>query len=68
MTKFFARTEPIRRYLYGLLAPVLAILVVYGYVEESSVAMWTALGGAVLVPGGVELARRKTTPTRVGSS
>jgi len=59
---FFAKTEPIRRYLYGLLAPVLAVLVVYGVVDENTVPLWVALGAAVLVPTGVELARRKTTP------
>jgi len=63
ITEFFAATEPIRRYLYGLLVPALAILVAYGVIDESSVALFTALGAAVLVPGGVEAARRKTTPT-----
>lgn len=66
VTQFFAATEPIRRYLYGLLAPALAVLVAYGVVDESAVALIVALGAAVLVPGGVEAARRKTTPTDSG--
>jgi hypothetical protein len=62
MTNFLAKSEPIRRYLYGLLTPVLAILVYVGTVEDAAVALWVALGSAVLVPTGVELARRQTTP------
>ena len=62
MSRFMSETEPIRKYLYGLLTPALGLLVVYGLIEAEAVALWSALGVAVLVPAGVELARNKVTP------
>lgn len=56
------RREPVRAYLYGLLAPAAALAVAYGLVDSNQAALWVALGGVVLVPGAAELARRKTTP------
>lgn len=55
-------TEPVRLWLYGLLGPALALLVVYGVVEDAEVALWTALGGAILVPVGAERARSLVSP------
>ncbi len=57
------RREPVRAYLYGLLAPGAALAVAYGVVEHDKAALWIALGGVVLVPGAAELARRQVTPT-----
>lgn len=58
----FAKSEPVRMYLYGLLAPLLAVLVFYGVVESSAVALFFALGAAVLGVPAVEVARSKVTP------
>lgn len=58
------RREPVRAYLYGLLAPGAALAVTYGAVTQNKAALWVALGGAVLAPGAAELARRKVTPTK----
>lgn len=55
-------TEPVRLYLYGLLGPLLALLIVYGLLDAHTAAAWAAVGAVVLVPG-VELARGAVTPT-----
>lgn len=57
------RREPVRAYLYGLLAPGAAVAVGYGLLSSNQAALWLALGGVVLVPGATELARAKVTPT-----
>lgn len=57
------RREPVRAYLYGLTVPGVALAVAYGLTSADKAPLWLGLGAAVLVPGGVELARRKTTPT-----
>lgn len=57
------RREPVRAYLYGLLAPGAALAVAYGVTSQDRAALWIALGGVVLVPGAAELARRRVTPT-----
>lgn len=57
-----AKSEPVRLYLYSLLAPVLAILVAFGVVDSEAVALWIALGTAVLGIPAIELARAKVTP------
>lgn len=65
MTRLWAavRREPVRAYLYGLLAPAAALGVAYGLTTADKAALWIALGGVVLVPGAAELARRRVTPT-----
>lgn len=51
-------TEPVRLYLYGIVGPILAILVVIGVVQEASVQLWVALAAAILaVPIAGEAAR-----------
>lgn len=57
------RREPVRAYLYGLLAPGAALAVAYGVISQDKAALWIAVGGVVLVPGAAELARRRVTPT-----
>lgn len=57
------RRQPVRTYLYGLLLPGEALAVAYGLVSEDRGALWLALGAAVLVVPGVELARAKVTPS-----
>jgi hypothetical protein len=56
------RRQPVRAYLYGLLAPGAALAVGYGLTTADKAALWIALGGVVLVPTAAELARRKVTP------
>ena len=64
MGKFFAESEPVRRWLYGLLAPVFGLLVFYGLLAEEAVALWLALGEVVLVPPVAEAVRARVTPVR----
>ena len=52
-------TEPVRLYVYGALAPLLAVLVWYGIVDDASVGLWLALAGALLGVAGTEFARSK---------
>ena len=56
-------SEPVRLYLYGLLGPVLAVLAAYGVLDASEVALWAAVAVAVLAVPGVELARRRVSPS-----
>lgn len=56
------KLEPVRTYLYGLLAPVLAVLVAYGVMDEQQTAVWFAVAVAVLGIPAVEVARAKVTP------
>lgn len=56
------RRQPVRAYLYGLLAPGIGVAGAYGLVTEAKGALWIALGAAVLLPFGVEAARSKVTP------
>jgi hypothetical protein len=58
-TDFLSRTEPVRRYLYSLLGPLLAVLVVYGIVGPTLVPLFIALGAAVLAIPTVEAARSR---------
>jgi RsiW-degrading membrane proteinase PrsW (M82 family) len=54
--------EPVRKYLYGLLAPVVAVLVAYGIVDGESAPLWIALATAVLGVPAVEVARSNVRP------
>lgn len=58
------QTEPVRTYLYSLLAPGVALLVAYGVIAEANASLWTALATAVLGVGGTEAARSRATPAR----
>lgn len=57
-------TEPVRRWLYGVLAAVAAVLVAYGILTAETVIVWTALLQAVLVVPFVESARANVRPTK----
>lgn len=57
------RRQPVRAYLYGVLIPGEALAVSYGLLSDNQGALWLALGAAVLVVPGVEIARAKVTPT-----
>jgi len=50
-------TEPVRRALYPVIVPAVALLVGYGVLAERHGALWIALGVAILGPGATEAAR-----------
>lgn len=52
-------TESTRAYLYRVSLAVLAIVAAYGYIEESKVALFVALIGALL-PVGLAAANTST--------
>lgn len=54
--------EPVRKYLYGLLVPLAAVLVAYGVLDGESAPLWIALATAVLGVPAVEAARASVTP------
>ena len=56
------RAEPLRIYLGGVLAALVAVLVAYGIIDGDQAPLWIALGTAVLGIGGVEAARSRVTP------
>lgn len=54
-------TEPVRLYLYGILGPLVALLVVLGVVQADQAVLWLAVGAAVLGVPAVERARSLVT-------
>lgn len=50
-------TEPVRRALYGVLVPAVALLVAYGVLADVRAPLWIALGTAILGPAATESAR-----------
>lgn len=56
------KTEPVRSYLYTLLAPVLALLVFYGVTTDQAAPIWYSVALAVLGVTGTETARAKVRP------
>lgn len=55
--KAWKSSEPVRLYLYGMLVPVLALLAVKGVIGNDDIALYVAIGGAVLVGPATEKAR-----------
>lgn len=55
-------TEPVRLYLYSLLAPVVALLAYLGVVDDTSGPLWAALVTALLGIPAVEKARSLVSP------
>lgn len=55
----WSKTEPLRLYIYSLLAPLAAVLVLYGVVDGNAVPLLIALATAVLGVAGTEAARAK---------
>lgn len=51
-------TEPLRRALYPIAVALVALLVGYGVVDGEQAPLWLSLAVAVLMPGGIEVARR----------
>jgi len=56
--------EPVRKYLYGILVPVVALLVYKGVVAADEAALWLAVAAAALGVPAVEYARSKVTPVK----
>lgn len=56
------KTEPVRLYLYSVLVPLLAVLVVWGVVDAGDVPLYLAVLAALLGVPAVEIARSKVTP------
>lgn len=56
--------EPVRTYLYGILVPIIGLLVYKGVVASDEAAIWLAIAAAALGVPAVEAARSKVTPTR----
>lgn len=60
LERLLGSTEPLRRALYPVAVALVALLVGYGVVDGERAALWIGLVVAVLVPGGIEAARRVT--------
>jgi len=56
--------EPVRKYLYAVLVPVVGLLVYRGVVAADEAAIWLAIAAAALGVPAVELARSKVTPVK----
>jgi hypothetical protein len=54
-------TEPVRLYLYGVLGPLVVLLVALGVVQADQALLWLAVGAAVLGVPAVEGARSLVT-------
>lgn len=57
------RREPVRAYLYGVLAAGEPVAVAYGLVSGDRGALWLGLGAAVLVVPVAEAIRQRVTPS-----
>lgn len=57
------RSEPVRVYVYGLAAALVALLVVYGVLDGAQAAVWLAVVTAVVSVPLVEGARARVTPS-----
>lgn len=60
--RYWRAAEPVRLYLYGVLVPAVAVAAAYGLLDGSDVALWLALGAAVLGVPATEAARGAVTP------
>lgn len=56
--------EPVRRWLYGSLSAIVAVLAAYGILSSDTVIVWTALLQALLVVPFVETARASVRSTK----
>lgn len=51
----------VRQYIYGILVTLAPLAVIYGLVSEQEVALWLAVGAAIL-GNGLALANTPSTP------
>lgn len=61
----WAAREPVRLYAYSLVAAVLAVLVVYGFVDENTLPVILAAVSALVAVPAVETARSKVSPVDI---
>lgn len=54
--------EPLRTWIYGLLAPATALVIAYGLLTDTMAALWSAVIVAALGVTGTEVARQQVTP------
>ena len=63
--KGMVRSNPVRAYVYGVVAVLLIVLVFYGIITDAEAGLWLIVAGTVLgVPAAVEKARSRVTPIR----
>jgi hypothetical protein len=58
----FHLREPVRAWILGMLAPVLAILGFYGIMDANGAVVWGSLAVAVFGVTGTEIARSRVSP------
>jgi hypothetical protein len=58
----YATREPVLLYLYSVVGAILAVLVVYGIVDETTLPVILAAVSALLAVPAVETARSKVSP------
>lgn len=58
----WAAREPVRLYAYSVIAALLAVLVVYGIVDETALPVILAAVSALCAVPAVETARSKVSP------
>lgn len=58
----WAAHEPVRLYAYSVVGAVLAVLVVYGIIDEATLPVILAAASAMLAVPAVETARSKVRP------
>jgi hypothetical protein len=58
----FHLREPVRAWILGMLAPVLAILGFYGVMDANGAVLWGSLAVAVFGVTGTEIARSRVSP------
>lgn len=56
------KSEPVRSYVYSVLAVLLGLLVAKGVIHNTELDLWLALAGTVLAVPSVELARKRVQP------
>lgn len=64
MKDFLAKSEPVRVYVLGLLAPAIGVMVIFGWVDSNEAMLWIALGTALLGVAGSQLARSAVIPVQ----
>jgi hypothetical protein len=58
----WAAEEPVRLYVYSVVAAILAVLVTYGVVDETALPVILAAVSALVAVPAVETARSKVSP------
>lgn len=64
----WAAEEPVRLYVYSVVAAILAVMVTYGVVDETALPVILAAVSAIAAVPAVETARSKVTPVGADSN